>query len=181
VRLALRLVKVLFLSVVVFLLHFQIVGPVVKKLPATISYYSQYKTPEHQAVAHTMRQLIVWINDNTYYRLDVVPMFYFSSTDPRLRGNESLHVSYEAKHSYILLRRDVDYTLEEHQRFLVHELVHRAQFVEGKTYDCHGQLEAEAYRIENRFVESGGSNAYTTPVSTIELLEQCIGVTYGNR
>lgn len=42
------------------------------------------------------------------------------------------------------------------QSFLVHELVHHAQYVSGRVYACHRAKEWEAYRLQNLWLAQHG-------------------------
>ena len=53
------------------------------------------------------------------------------------------------------------------QSYLVHELVHHAQFISGRQYPCRAAREREAYTVQNRWlVEPGG-----TPIVTEKFID----------
>lgn len=48
------------------------------------------------------------------------------------------------------------------QSYLVHEMVHHAQTLSGRTYPCHNMKEREAYILQNRWLaEHGGDSIYS--------------------
>ena len=42
------------------------------------------------------------------------------------------------------------------QSYVVHELVHHAQFLSGRTYSCHAAKEREAYTLQNKWLAEHG-------------------------
>lgn len=58
----------------------------------------------------------------------------------------------------IELAPDLDLTTAYGQSFLLHEMVHAAQFAEGadRTARCPAALEAEAYRVQAQFLQTAG-------------------------
>jgi hypothetical protein len=58
------------------------------------------------------------------------------------------------------------------QSYLVHELVHHAQLLSGKSYPCHDAKEREAYTLQNRWLVEHGESPIVTE-GWIDRMSQC--------
>ncbi|MDZ7726171.1 MAG: hypothetical protein U5L75_01150 [Candidatus Campbellbacteria bacterium] len=135
----------------------------------------QSKTKKYKETRDVMLELITWLNENTTYHISQIPVFYFDSDDPHVDTASSISLTYRNRYNYIVLREEIDYTDDTGNKYLVHELVHHAQFLKRKRYDCEGQAEAQAYRVENQYIQmKKDPNSFSKmPESIIEELASC--------
>lgn len=92
--------------------------------------------------------------DSTGYQPVACPEIGFSVLDDQ-PGMRSQAGAYFPETGRIELAPDLDLTTAYGQSFLLHELVHAAQFAEGADLRarCPAALEAEAYRVQAQFLQ----------------------------
>lgn len=73
----------------------------------------------------------------------------------------------------IFLHADFRQTNLQDQSWLVHELVHYLQWKQGANQQCWGKLEAEAYQVQDAWLQAHGINAQTDPFKLIMLEAAC--------
>jgi len=95
--------------------------------------------------------------DATRYAAVPCPEIGFAVLDAQ-PGMRSQAGAYFPKTGRIELAPDLDLTTAYGQSFLLHELVHAAQFAEGadRQAPCPAALEAEAYRVQAQFLHEAG-------------------------
>lgn len=107
--------------------------------------------------ASTLAPLAAWVEQATHVSMTFLPMAIAS--DRKLE--KALHVE-DAQHAgavgaYIPGRLIISNTIWdpkslESQSYIIHELVHHAQLVSGKTYVCHAAKEREAYMLQSAWL-----------------------------
>lgn len=95
--------------------------------------------------------------DGTDYRAVPCPEIGFSALDGQ-PGMRSQAGAYFPDSGRIELAPDLDLSTAYGQSFLLHEMVHAAQFGEraNETAPCPAALEAEAYRVQAQFLQEAG-------------------------
>jgi hypothetical protein len=95
--------------------------------------------------------------ETTDYQPVACPEIGFTALDgqPGLRSQAG---AYFPETGRIELAPDLDLTTTYGQSFLLHELVHAAQFAEGadRRARCQAALEAEAYQVQAQFLHQAG-------------------------
>ena len=115
-----------------------------------------------------MAPLAAWVAKATDVSItDVLPLAIAS--DAKLE--KVLHVE-DAQHAgaagaYLPGRLIVSSTIWdsqslEAQSYVVHELVHHAQFISGRTYACHAAKEREAYMLQGAWLKEHGMKPIVT-------------------
>lgn len=105
--------------------------------------------------------LAAWIEKATHVDMQVMPMVTASNDDlSRALQIENVQQA-GAMAAYIpgqiFIRSDKwDATSVKMQSYLVHELVHHAQLISGKTYPCPAAKERAAYQLQNRWLAEKG-------------------------
>lgn len=109
----------------------------------------------------TLVPLADWVGKATDVSIDILPSAVAS--DKKLQ--RALHIE-DAQHAgavgaylsgrVIISNRVWDPSSLEAQSYLVHELVHHAQFISGRTYPCHAAKEREAYMLQSRWLTEHG-------------------------
>ncbi|MDP3194517.1 DUF6647 family protein [Tabrizicola sp.] len=102
-------------------------------------------------------ELNLVLADSTGYRAIACPRIGFSILDGQ-PGMRSQAGAYFPETGRIELAPDLDLTTAYGQSFLLHEMVHAAQFAHGadKGARCPAALEAEAYRVQAQFLQEAG-------------------------
>ena len=117
--------------------------------------------PGHPARATELCPLVTDLNrvltDSTGYAPIPCPEIGFSvlGDQPGMRSQAG---AYFPDTGRIELAPDLDLETAYGQSFLLHELVHAAQFAEGadRAAPCPAALEAEAYRVQAQFLHDAG-------------------------
>jgi hypothetical protein len=126
------------------------------------------------------RPLIEWVEARTNTMLLPRPKIFVSSEALlRLTSAEGATTGSERIAAY---RNGVIIISEKYwaagdiadQSVLIHELVHDAQDLGGRRYECTGQREQEAYRLQNAFLIEHGQRAYIER-DVLEHMGQCSG------
>jgi len=110
----------------------------------------------------TMIALLMWINLNTgMLPPDELPNLVFTNThnmcqqfgvnDKKQCINLKLAGFYN-RHNTIYLHTDFDHSQAINQSRLLHELIHYVQWKNGKGNKCRGNLEAQAYRLQDKWL-----------------------------
>lgn len=113
------------------------------------------------AHAHRLCQLVAELNhtlvESTGYTPVPCPEIGFSVLKGE-SGMRSQAGAYFPETGRIELAPDLDLTTAYGQSFLLHEMVHAAQFAEGADQHarCPAALEAEAYRVQAQFLQAAG-------------------------
>ncbi|MFN5996810.1 MAG: DUF6647 family protein [Paracoccaceae bacterium] len=127
-----------------------------KRLCATLLFIPMLFGPP--ASAKDLCPLVAELNrvlaDSTGYQPVACPEIGFSVLDDQ-PGMRSQAGAYFPETGRIELAPDLDLTTAYGQSFLLHELVHAAQFAEGADLRarCPAALEAEAYRVQAQFLQ----------------------------
>ncbi len=97
------------------------------------------------------------LETSTSYPSVPCPKIGFTALDGQ-SGMRSQAGAYFPETGRIELAPDLDLTTAYGQSFLLHELVHAAQFAEGADLHarCPAALEAEAYRVQAQFLQDAG-------------------------
>jgi hypothetical protein len=117
--------------------------------------------PAAKARATELCPLVDRLNDAlaeaTDYQPVPCPEIGFSALDGQ-PGMRSQAGAYFPKTGRIELAPDLDLATAYGQSFLLHEMVHAAQFAEGadRRARCTEALEAEAYRVQAEFLHAAG-------------------------
>ncbi|MCU0903765.1 MAG: hypothetical protein MUE83_07800 [Tabrizicola sp.] len=117
--------------------------------------------PAPKAVAAGLCPLVAELNrvlvEATDYQPVPCPEIGFSVLDGQ-PGMRSQAGAYFPETGQIELAPDLDLTTAYGQSFLLHEMVHAAQFAEGADgrAPCPAALEAEAYAVQARFLQAAG-------------------------
>jgi hypothetical protein len=113
------------------------------------------------ALADDLCPLVTDLNQvlvsSTGYAAIPCPKIGFAALDGQ-SGMRSQAGAYFPETGQIELAPDLDLTAAYGQSFLLHEMVHAAQFAEGadRTASCPAALEAEAYRVQADFLHAAG-------------------------
>jgi hypothetical protein len=97
------------------------------------------------------------LETSTSYSSVPCPEIGFSALDGQ-PGMRSQAGAYFPETGRIELAPDLDLTTAYGQSFLLHELIHAAQFANGadRRARCPAALEAEAYRVQAQFLQEAG-------------------------
>ncbi|MFN4193374.1 MAG: DUF6647 family protein [Tabrizicola sp.] len=108
----------------------------------------------HCALAGTLNRVLT---DSTDYAPVPCPEIGFSVLEGA-SGMRSQAGAYFPETGRIELAPDLDLTTAHGQSFLLHEMVHAAQFAAGadRRAPCPAALEAEAYRVQADFLQRAG-------------------------
>ena len=128
-----------------------------------------------------LQPLAAWVGQATGVEMIVLPTAVVS--DRKLE--KMLHIE-DAQHAgaagaylpgRIAISSQVwDPTSLTAQSYLVHELVHHAQFLSGHDYPCHAAKEREAYTLQNRWLTEHGLKPVTSQ-AWIDSMSRCADVT----
>lgn len=99
----------------------------------------------------------------------------FKECDNQKLPDIGIAATYEHKRLTMYLPREFDIRDQQQVATLVHELVHHGQKLAGKfeSASCVGSLEAEAYRIEDRWLVANGLPP-TVQTLAIIMAQTCI-------
>lgn len=123
-------------------------------LLAVLSFVPEARAADLCPLVAQLNQALV---EGTRYRAVPCPEIGFAALDnqPGLRSQAG---AYFPETGQIELAPDLDLSTAYGQSFLLHELVHAAQFAEGADAraPCPAALEAEAYRVQAQFLQDAG-------------------------
>jgi hypothetical protein len=118
-----------------------------------------------------------WVEQSTHVPMPFLPIAVAS--DRKLE--KALHLE-DAQHAgamgaYVPGRLVVSSTMWEPgslvaQSYVLHELVHHAQFISGKTYPCHAAKEREAYILQSQWLTEHGLKPLVTK-AWIDKMSSC--------
>lgn len=125
--------------------------------------------PEGTVISNDeMHSLASWVEKKTHISMQVLPVATASnrSLGIALRIDDVQRAG--AMAAYLPGRLYISNTIWDPnslrmQSYIVHELVHHAQFVSGKTYPCHAAKEREAYTLQNQWLIEHGLEPIATP------------------
>ena len=106
-------------------------------------------------------ELVAWVEAKTGAKLPQgQKITVVENDDPLFHGSDALHASGDAAYLkgmiYFPIRSIVHFQEPAYQALTVHELVHATQDVNGRSYACTGQCEAEAYSYQNQYLAEHG-------------------------
>ena len=119
-----------------------------------------------------VERLMHWIADHSNLEVpDRQPAFLFVSvetinyvaTGSRYKGDTTLEAAFSPTDAGIVFLPSSGYTDD----VLLHELVHFMQLTNGRLASCMGDLEQEAYRLEEAFTAETGIGDPIAPISRI--------------
>ncbi|MFM7332795.1 MAG: hypothetical protein ACKO1H_00050 [Tabrizicola sp.] len=123
-------------------------------LLAVLSFVPEARAADLCPLVAQLNQALV---EGTRYRAVPCPEIGFVALDnqPGLRSQAG---AYFPETGQIELAPDLDLTTAYGQSFLLHEMVHAAQFAEGadSRVPCIAALEAEAYLVQAQFLHDAG-------------------------
>lgn len=124
-----------------------------------------------------LKPLAAWVSQATHVTIDLLPSAVAS--DKKLQ--KALHLE-DVQHAgavgaylsgrLIISNRVWDPNSLEAQSYVVHELVHHAQFLSGRTYPCHAAKEREAYMLQSAWLLEHGLQPIVTQ-DWIENMASC--------
>lgn len=114
--------------------------------------------------ADTLRPLASWVERATGTHIKALPIVMASGI--RLKTSLGLEGVQQARSIAAYLPGQIiinniiwDPESLRSQSYIVHEMVHHAQLLSGKTYACHAAKEKEAYMLQNRWLVEHGEEA----------------------
>jgi hypothetical protein len=128
--------------------------------PVGTPYYLPRGAPVTPRVfARTANKLLRWIITHSDYKLATLPPVLFVEkatmdyivTFPGESHKTGVMGMYISGVGLMLLPKD--FSFEEQDFILLHELVHHLQETHGTPFQCPGQAEAEAYRLHGKYVD----------------------------
>lgn len=119
---------------------------------------------EGTAIApETMRPLATWVAQETHVQMAALPIAVASGI--RLKTALGLEGASRARAVAAYIPGQIyinnviwDPASTVSQSYLLHELVHHAQLLGGKTYPCHAAKEREAYILQNKWLAQHGES-----------------------
>jgi hypothetical protein len=122
--------------------------------------------PAGADVCGLVARLNATIRDETGYAALPCPPIGRTALPPGQTGMRSQAGAYDPATGRIELAPDLDLTTALGQSYLLHELVHAAQFANGadRRAACKGVLEAEAYAVQARFLQAQGHDTEALPI-----------------
>jgi hypothetical protein len=121
---------------------------------AIAAFAQSARADDHCALVATLNTVMA---EATQYQPIACPKIGFSALDAKA-GMRSQAGAYFPETGQIELAPDLDLGTAYGQSFLLHEMIHAAQFAEGadRTAPCPAALEAEAYAIQAQFLQAAG-------------------------
>ena len=145
--------------------------------------FAHASVPEGTPVSpQTMAVLGHWVEEATHVNMDVLPVAIAS--DARLRTALRIDDVQRAGAAAAYLPGRIvispaiwDETSIRAQSYIVHELVHHAQFISGRAYACHAAKEHEAYTLQNQWLAEKGQ----APIVNQDWIDRMSTCADGNR
>ncbi len=130
-----------------------------------------------------MLTMVAWLNLHTEYDMQInLPnvvfvepanlCFSYGITDPGTCEATQL-LGFYNKSQTIYLTSEFDITNRQHQSYLLHELVHYLQWHNGEGSNCWGNLEVEAYKLQDEWRFQQNLNYRTDTFKLIMLEAAC--------
>lgn len=112
----------------------------------------------------TVRPLMEWVSNKTGIFIQFVPAVFVSREMMVAKIGDPQRLSAMARALYVPNQVVIDEEFWDAEdtrtvSFLLHELVHHAQYVSGKRYQCNNAKEWEAYRLQNEWLAEQGLDA----------------------
>ena len=109
----------------------------------------------------TLKPLAQWVANATGVKISAMPIVTASGT--LLKTSLGLQGAQQARSMAAYLPGQIiinnviwDPESERSKSYIVHEMVHHAQLLSGKSYPCHNAKEKEAYELQNRYLIEHG-------------------------
>ncbi len=123
--------------------------------------------------------LIVWVEKAMSVNIPVAPIITASGrvlkTSMGLEGVQAARSMAAYLPGQIIINNIIwDPESLSAQSYLVHELVHHAQLLSGRTYACHNAKEREAYTLQNQWMTDHGEEPIVSE-GWINRLSSCEG------
>lgn len=108
-----------------------------------------------------LKPLATWVAAATGVKISALPIVMASGT--LLKTSLGLQGAQQARSMAAYLPGQIiinniiwDPESERSKSYIVHEMVHHAQTLSGKSYPCHNAKEREAYELQNRYLVEHG-------------------------
>ncbi|MBI3419289.1 MAG: hypothetical protein HY053_04060 [Proteobacteria bacterium] len=125
----------------------------------------------------TLRPMAKWVENATHIKISTLPIVVASGI--RLKTSLGLQGIQQARSIAAYLPGQIiinniiwDPDSLRSQSYIVHEMVHHAQLLGGKSYPCNNAKEREAYLLQNRWLEEHGEDAIVS-ASWIDEMSTC--------
>jgi hypothetical protein len=124
-----------------------------------------------------MAPLVAWVSDHTGVKISAAPIATASGrilkTALGLEGERQARAMAAYLPGQIIINNIIwDPESLRAESYIVHELVHHAQLLSGRTYPCHEAKEREAYTLQNQWLVEHGEDPIVTE-SWIEKMSAC--------
>jgi hypothetical protein len=124
-----------------------------------------------------MAPLAEWIAHQTGVTIEVLPAAIASDRklEKALRLEDAQHAGAAGAYipGRIILSNQIwDPSSPQAQSYLLHELVHHAQFLSGRNYPCHAAEEREAYTLQSKWLVEHGIKPLVT-AAWIDKMSSC--------
>ena len=146
----------------------------------TFAQAASLTTPPSAEFIKEAERLAQWITENSDYGplkkhpayITVEPktllyIYYNDAPDGFVEGVNYADIGAIYLPHTMLLQTGFD--LERDAYILLHELVHHFQMESGRAFACIGAQEAEAYALQNKYVEETGTGVKSDPLMTVFL------------
>jgi hypothetical protein len=127
--------------------------------------------------ADIMSPLVAWVSEKTHVKITAAPIATASGrilkTALGLEGEQQARSMAAYLPGQIIINNIIwDPESLRAESYIVHELVHHAQLLSGRSYACHEAKEREAYTLQNQWLAEHGEDPIVTE-SWIERMSAC--------